>query len=89
MPKPCFNTMNRPAYLLGVEGPGLLGSKVTMIPSGVSRPIPDLHEMAPQAFPDARDINASNAVRLHGGMKPKFFEGTAVASEATRGLATT
>ena len=34
------------------------GHKVIMIPSGVPRPIPGLHETAPQAFPDAHWIDA-------------------------------
>ena len=32
---------------------GQLGHKVVMIPSGVPRPIPGLHEKAPEGFPDA------------------------------------
>ena len=32
---------------------GRLGHKVIMIPAGVPRPIPALHERVPEAFPDA------------------------------------
>ena len=38
---------------------------------------------------DFRDFVFANAVRLHGGMNPKFFEGTAVENEAAQVLAAT
>ena len=35
---------------------------------------------------DFRDFTFENAVRLHGGMNPDFFEGTRVAAEARKVL---
>jgi hypothetical protein len=36
---------------------------------------------------DFSDIAFANAVRLHGGMNPRFFEGTVVQDAAARVLA--
>ena len=52
----------------------------------------EAHELRDEELIDAedfRDFTFANAVRLHGGMNPKFFEGTAVASDAARVLAAT
>ena len=35
---------------------------------------------------DFRAFSCSNPIRLHGGMNPRFFEGTPVADEARRVL---
>jgi predicted TIM-barrel fold metal-dependent hydrolase len=50
--------------------------------------VPDAREVIPEAYElvehglitldDFRDFACDNAIRLHGGMNPKFFEGTAV-----------
>ena len=36
---------------------------------------------------DFRDFSFANCVRLHGGMNPDFFRGTAVEAEAAKLLA--
>ena len=54
--------------------------------------VPDMRDVVDEAYElreeglmsdeDFRDFTFGNAVRLHGGMNPKFFEGTAVEAEA-------
>jgi predicted TIM-barrel fold metal-dependent hydrolase len=61
--------------------------------------VPDMREVLEEAYElreeelinadDFRDFVFANAVRLHGGMNPKFFEGTAVEGEAAQVLAAT
>ncbi len=59
--------------------------------------VPDMTRVVEEAFElreagllgadDFRDFSFANAVRLHGGMNPRFFEGTAVAAAARAVLA--
>ena len=56
--------------------------------------VPDMRHVVAEAYElreeglmsdeDFRDFTFGNAVRLHGGMNPKFFEGTAVEAEARK-----
>ena len=58
--------------------------------------VPDMRHVLGEAYElleeeligaeDFRDFVFRNAVRLHGGMNPKFFEGTAIESEAAQVL---
>jgi predicted TIM-barrel fold metal-dependent hydrolase len=50
----------------------------------------EAHELVDEGLiseADFRDFSFANAVRLHGGMNPRFFEGTAVEAEAAKLLA--
>ncbi len=50
----------------------------------------EAHEMVEDGFitdDDFRDFTFANVVRLHGGMNPDFFKGTAVEAEAAKVLA--
>ena len=59
--------------------------------------VPDMREVLEEAYElreeelidaeDFRDFVFANAVRLHGGMNPKFFEGTPVEAYAADVLA--
>ena len=50
--------------------------------------VPDARDVVPEAYElvehglitaaDFRDFACDNAIRLHGGMNPRFFDGTAV-----------
>ena len=61
--------------------------------------VPDMRAVLEEAYElreeelidaeDFRDFVFANAVRLHGGMNPKFFEGTAVEREAAQVLTAT
>jgi predicted TIM-barrel fold metal-dependent hydrolase len=61
--------------------------------------VPDMHDVLPEAYElveeglltadDFRDFTFANAVRLWGGVNPRFFEGTAVEREAAAVLAPT
>lgn len=57
----CCNTMTmaRSVYLPGDEDPDLLGHKVTMIPSRIPHPTPDLHATAAPTLPDAHSMDDS------------------------------
>jgi hypothetical protein len=58
-----------------------------------------MHDVLPEAYElveeglltadDFRDFTFANAVRLWGGVNPRFFEGTAVEREAAAVLAPT
>ena len=55
-----------------------------------TRVLEEAHELSEEGLmsaEDFRDFVFANAVRLHGGMNPAFFEGTAVEEEAARVLA--
>jgi hypothetical protein len=52
--------------------------------------VPEAHELVERGLltdDDFRDFACENAIRLHGGVNPRFFEGTAVADHARRVLA--
>ncbi len=59
--------------------------------------VPDMTDVLAEAYEqvekglidddDFRDFSFANAVRLHGGMNPRFFEGTPVEAEAAKVLA--
>jgi hypothetical protein len=59
--------------------------------------VPDMRHVVAEAYElreeglmseaDFRDFTFGNAVRLHGGMNPRFFEGTAIEAEAKKILA--
>jgi hypothetical protein len=59
--------------------------------------VPDMRHVVAEAYElfeeglmnaeDFRDFTFANSVRLHGGMNPRFFEGTAVEDEARKILA--
>ena len=53
-------------------------------------PIPHAYEAVERGRMNARDFrdfSFTNAVRLHAGMNPAFFEGTRVAAAAAEALA--
>ena len=54
---------------------------------GVVEEAYELREEGILSAEDFRDFSFANAVRLHGGMNPRFFEGTAVEAEAAAVLA--
>jgi hypothetical protein len=52
--------------------------------------VPEAHELVDRGLLSAEDFRAfacDNVIRLHGGMDPRFFEGTAVAAHARAVLA--
>jgi hypothetical protein len=58
--------------------------------------VPEMREVLAEAWElvddgllseaDFRDLSFTNAVKLHGGMNPRLFEGTVVEAQATRVL---
>jgi hypothetical protein len=71
---------------LGVRLQTLFGSDIGHfdVPE-MARVVEELWELREEGLLDARafrDLAFANAVRLHGGMNPRFFEGTAVESAA-------
>jgi hypothetical protein len=83
-----FDTRMTP---LGVRFKAFFGSDIGHfdVPdmTGVVEEAYELREEGLMSEGDFRDFTFANAVRLHGGMNPRFFEGTAVEAEAARVLA--
>jgi predicted TIM-barrel fold metal-dependent hydrolase len=76
---------------LGVRFQAVFGSDIGHFDvADMSGVVEEAHELCEEGLlgaEDFRDFTFANAVRLHGGMNPSFFEGTAVESEAARVLA--
>jgi hypothetical protein len=83
-----FNTRVNP---LGIRLKAVLGSDIGHydVPD-MSRVVEEAYELLEHGLleePDFRDLVFANAVRLHGGMNPSFYDGTAVEKAAKAVLA--